>query len=169
MSATTTFAPVPSGEPFRVDVLPERDVVRVVPIGELDLATVPELAGQLQELRDVGFQRLVLDLRRLEFIDSTGLHLIVKLDRDARREGHEFAVIPGPPAVQRLFDLTGVAEHVHLHSPASPSELDGQPASEPTCDQHGSPHHQPGTIIIRVSGGSSPSSGIAAMPLPKQI
>jgi len=101
-------------EPFRVEIQREREIVRVVLIGELDLATIGELSGHLQELRDAGVERLVLDLRRLEFIDSSGLHLILELDRDARSDGHEFAVTPGPPAIERLFKLTGIDQHVHV-------------------------------------------------------
>jgi anti-sigma B factor antagonist len=114
-------ASVPSRDkaPFRVDVQPNRDVVRVVPIGELDVATVGQLAAQIQELRDVGFKHLVLDLRRLEFIDSSGLHLILQLDSDARKDACEFAIIIGPPAVQRLFELTGTAEHLPFRPPGA--------------------------------------------------
>lgn len=70
---------------FRVDVQPERDVVFAAPVGELDLETVGELAGQLDQLREVGFSRLVLDLRRLRFMDSSALHLII--DTDDRAQG----------------------------------------------------------------------------------
>ena len=68
-----------SGTPFRVDVHPERDSVRVVPVGELDTATADELQTKLCELREAGFDRVVLDLRELEFLDSTGLRLLVVL------------------------------------------------------------------------------------------
>lgn len=97
--------------PLRVDVRRERDVVRVVPIGELDLATTSELERQLHELRDAGFRRIVLDLRQLEFMDSTGIRLIVSEDRYARRNGgYEFTLISGPPAIQRVLALCGVLE-----------------------------------------------------------
>ncbi len=124
MSATRSV-PAPDEAPFRVEVQPNRDLVRVVPIGELDLATVGELAAQLRELRDAGFKHFVLDLRRLEFIDSSGLHLILQLDSDARKETYEFAIIAGPPAIHRLFELTGAAEHLPFRHAASADELDG--------------------------------------------
>ena len=99
---------------FRVDVEPQRDVVRVMPIGELDTATVGQLAKELTELRDAGFKCLVLDLRRLDFMDSSGVHLILDADAHARTNGHDFAVIPGPPVIQRLFELSGVGEHLRF-------------------------------------------------------
>jgi anti-anti-sigma factor len=111
-------APIPAvREQFpslRVDVEPEREVVRVVPIGELDMATVGQLAEELTKLRDVGFKCLVLDLRRLEFMDSSGVHLILEADAYARTNGHDFAVIPGPPVIQRLFELSGVGDQLEF-------------------------------------------------------
>jgi anti-anti-sigma factor len=99
---------------LRVDVEPEREVVRVVPIGELDMGTVGQLAEKVTELRDAGFKCVVLDLRRLEFMDSTGLHLILEADAHARTNGHDFTVIPGPPVIQRLFELSGVGGHLRF-------------------------------------------------------
>jgi anti-sigma B factor antagonist len=136
--SATTSVPTPDARarkaPFRVDVQPDRDVVRVVPIGELDLGTVAQLAAQLQELREVGFKHLVLDLRRVEFIDSSGLHLILQLDSDARKGAYEFAVIAGPPAVQRVFELTGAAEHLRFRRAASADEVDGDGTTGPGHD-----------------------------------
>jgi stage II sporulation protein AA (anti-sigma F factor antagonist) len=52
---------------------------------------------------------LTLDLSGLEFIDSSGLAAIVYADSSCERNGHEFAVICGPDAVQRVFELSGLA------------------------------------------------------------
>lgn len=100
--------------PFHIDVHPERDVVRVVPVGELDLATAPELEAQLHELGRSGFERLVLDLRRLRFVDSAGIRVIVTAHRHAGAGGGEFSLIGGPPAVQRALELCGLLEHLHV-------------------------------------------------------
>ena len=97
---------------FRVDVEPDRSRVRVIPVGELDLATVDQVADQVHELREAGFVHVVLDLRGLEFMDSTGLRLVLGLDREAREAGHELTLIPGPPAVQHVFELAGVCERL---------------------------------------------------------
>jgi anti-anti-sigma factor len=102
-------------QPFSVRVAPERDRVRVIPAGQLDIATVHGLEQQLRQLIDVGFRRLVLDLRELDFIDSTGLHLILSLDAESRTDGIDFALIPGPDAVQRIFELSGVLERLPFH------------------------------------------------------
>ena len=101
--------PDPHHSPFRIDVHPERTIVRVAPAGELDIATVSLLAVQLQELRDSGFDRIVLDLRKLTFMDSTGIALLIAEDRAARDDGHDFTLISGPHAIQRVLEVCGIA------------------------------------------------------------
>ena len=95
-----------SPEPFELELVPERDGVRIVPSGALDMATAPILDARLSELRDSGFRRLLVDLRELTFIDSTGLRLLLAYDADSRQDGFAFALIPGSPTVQRVFELT---------------------------------------------------------------
>jgi anti-sigma B factor antagonist len=99
---------MPSSPLFRVEVVPERDRVLVVPRGELDLATVTELEAQIQELRSRGFAAIVLDLRQLTFMDSTGLRLMLQLHAEARSDGFRFAIIDGEGPVRRLLKLTCV-------------------------------------------------------------
>jgi anti-sigma B factor antagonist len=103
-------------EPFRCEVEPARASVNVRPIGELDLATVPAVEAQLAELWSLGFTRLALDLRGVRFLDSTGLRLVMAWTASASADGFAFGVIPGPPEVQRLFELAGVTEHVTVWS-----------------------------------------------------
>ena len=92
---------------FTVAVAPDRREVAVVPRGELDLATVEALENEVCELRDAGFEEIVVDLRRLSFMDSTGLALLVTLRNDAMRTGYRLTLRPGPPSVQRVFAITG--------------------------------------------------------------
>lgn len=88
------------------EVVPERDAVRVCPVGELDMATVGSLGGQIQDVRRAGFRHVILDLRKLRFMDAAGLSLILALDAEARQDGFSIALVPGPPAVQRVFEVT---------------------------------------------------------------
>ena len=97
---------------LRCEVVPERDAVRVCPIGSLDMATVRVHEQQLEELREAGFRRLIVDLGGLCFMDSTGLRLALKWHAAAQEDGFEIGFAPGPPAVQRVFELTGTSEHV---------------------------------------------------------
>jgi anti-sigma B factor antagonist len=91
--------------PFRVDVHAERDIVRVAPVGELDCATVAQLQAQISELRASGFDHLVLDLRGLTFMDSSGVALILDEHLSARRDGREFVLINGAPPIQRVLKV----------------------------------------------------------------
>lgn len=80
--------------------------------GELDLESAPELDRQLREVAGASPGRLLIDLSGLEFMDSTGLSVIVHAHRDSQANGHQLALRPGPPQVQRLFELTGVRQHL---------------------------------------------------------
>lgn len=73
--------------------------------GELDLVSADLLERQVETLRQA-FDPIVLDLRRVNFIDSTGLRLLLSLRNAAKREGQDLILVPGPRRVQRIFDLT---------------------------------------------------------------
>lgn len=104
LSAPTT---TPNADP--PEVLPDGDAVRVRPIGSLDIATAPVLEQQLQEMREAGSRRLIVDLGGLSFMDSTGLKLALRWDAAARQDGFQICFIPGPPVVQRVFEITGTS------------------------------------------------------------
>jgi anti-anti-sigma factor len=103
--------------PFRIEVHRTQAAVTVVPVGELDLATSAELEAELRAARTAASGELRLDLRELDFIDSSGIHVILAADRDAEREGCAFAVIPGRPAVQRVLEVSGVSGRLRFRTP----------------------------------------------------
>ena len=104
-------------EPFRCDTVPSHGKVHVIPRGEIDLASVSLFEAKLRELRETGFDHLVVDLRDVTFMDSTGLRLILSWDDESRAEGVDFELIPGPPVVQRLFEITGVTGRLRFVEP----------------------------------------------------
>ncbi len=106
----------PGAAPFEVRVQPDRERVIVELRGELDLAAIPQLREQCDELLGAGFRHLVLDLRELAFIDSTGLNLLIELYAGARRDGWELALIPGSDAVHRVFVVSGTVEYLPFTS-----------------------------------------------------
>jgi anti-sigma B factor antagonist len=114
-------------EPFRCEVEPDRASVIVRPVGELDLATAPIIDAQLSELVGAGFKSLVLDLRKLRFLDSAGLRLLLSWDTKSRAAGVDMRMLPGPPAVQRVFDVAGVTDLVSF------SRLNGAGAHGPAA------------------------------------
>jgi anti-sigma B factor antagonist len=94
--------------PFHCDVVPDGDVVHVRPFGELDLATAPDLEASLVELSSDGHPKVVLDLAGLTFVDSSGMRAIVEAYHTAARHRVELEIRPGPPNVQRAFQLAGL-------------------------------------------------------------
>ena len=89
--------------------------------GELDLASGPELEAELAKAAPPETTQVVVDLRELEFMDSTGLSIIVRAHQHLSGTGCELGLVRGSPQVQRLLDLTGVAERLPLA--AAPEEL----------------------------------------------
>jgi anti-sigma B factor antagonist len=92
--------------PFGVELSQAGATLTVCPTGELDIATVPRLADALHAAQPT-YDRLVLDLRGLSFIDSSGLRLVLMEVERAADEGRTVEVIPGDERVQRIFRLTG--------------------------------------------------------------
>ena len=59
----------------------------------------------------------VLDLRELTFMDSSGLRLILSAHAAARRDGAILEIVPGPPSVQRVFQICGVEDELRFVAP----------------------------------------------------
>jgi anti-sigma B factor antagonist len=118
-------------ESFRIDVHPERETVRVAPVGELDLATVTPLRERLDELLEPECRSVVLDLRGVTFIDASALHLIVSRNTYARESGIEFAIIQGPPAVRRVFAITGLLDRLPFRAMSAENGGSVRPTTSP--------------------------------------
>ena len=87
---------------------------RLTPSGELDVATVPTLEGELDAVADVDPDLvIVVDLTELTFMDSTGLHLLVRL---SERFPKRLRVINGSSSVERLLDLSGARDRLPIIS-----------------------------------------------------
>jgi len=110
---------VPSN--FNVEVRDDRQAVVIEVSGELDLASSPALEHELERGAGSGAPLVIVDLRKLEFMDSTGLSVLVRAHQRASESDRKFGVVKGPPQVQRLLDLTGVADRLTLVD--SPDEL----------------------------------------------
>jgi anti-anti-sigma factor len=87
---------------------------RLVLSGELDLASAEELEAQLKQLESSEPELLVLDLRELEFMDSTGLRAVIAADARARDRGARLVVVRAPEEVDRVFRLTRMDQHLEL-------------------------------------------------------
>jgi anti-anti-sigma factor len=94
--------------PFTCQVSTEEGLAVVSPRGELDMATVGAVEERLKQLRRQGVGKIVLDLGGLTFMDSSGLHLVTRWTNEASQDGFAFELEPGPPAVQRIFELAAM-------------------------------------------------------------
>ena len=79
--------------------------------GELDVDTTPQLEQTLRDPHSQA-QLVVLDMRDLAFMDSSGVHAIVNAGARVRRLGHRLVILRGPPDVDRVFALTGNTRNV---------------------------------------------------------
>jgi anti-sigma B factor antagonist len=83
--------------------------------GELDLATAPQLTTAFERVSELdGIQLAVVDLRNLEFLDSTGLEAIMKFEARSRGQGVDLAVVRGPRAVERLFSVMQLDQKLRI-------------------------------------------------------
>jgi anti-anti-sigma factor len=107
--------------PFEVTTAQLDDGVRVVAVrGELDLSTASELRGPLEKAVATSDGSLLIDLSQCEFIDSTGIALVVRawqgLDRDADGGGGgRLAICGANTQVRRVLEITGLELSISVH------------------------------------------------------
>jgi anti-sigma B factor antagonist len=106
---------------FNVEIRNGTQAVVIGVTGELDLASSPALEQELERGAAAQAEVVIVDLRKLEFMDSTGLSVLVRAHQRATENGQRFCVVKGPQQVQRLLSLTGVADRLNLGD--SPDEL----------------------------------------------
>ena len=109
-------------EPFAIDIDERDDRVVVTPRGELDMATAPELE-QVVMSRLLDGRWVVLDLRGLDFIDSSGLRVVVGAHRSAEERDGRFTCVRGAPGstVHRIVEIAGIDGVIEMvDDPAQP-------------------------------------------------
>jgi len=96
-------------EPFAIDIEERDGRVDVTPRGELDMASAPELEQAIQPRLEDGTW-VVLDLRSLDFIDSSGLRVVVGAHRAAEERGGRFTCVRGASGttVHRIVEIAGI-------------------------------------------------------------
>jgi anti-anti-sigma factor len=99
---------------LEVNTHEEDGSVRLALTGELDISSAPRVDDELTRVEADAPGVVVLDLRGLAFMDSTGLRLIVSADARAREQGRRLVVVKGPEAVQRIFRVTRLDERLDM-------------------------------------------------------
>jgi anti-sigma B factor antagonist len=102
--------------------------VRVALRGELDLEHAYTFDEEMRRVENTRPPCVVLDLRGLAFLDSSGLARLLAVNRRARRERRRLLLVRGTPPVQRLLAITAVGQHFETVSEV-PAELQAAPAA----------------------------------------
>lgn len=93
----------------------ERGGIRVlVASGELSLAAAAELEQRLHEALTPEVRMVVLDVEQVDFIDSTGLSVLVRAHQRAQESGIEFGIVKPASQFERLLRLTGLEDRLTL-------------------------------------------------------
>src|SRR5689334_5920705 len=93
-----------------MNVCPDLDRVVLMVSGEIDVATIDDLDGAVRQLRAASWPLIVLDLRHVQLIDSTGLAWLVRTARSARVTGWTLGLVDGSAALTRLLEITGTRD-----------------------------------------------------------
>ncbi|MGY6502493.1 MAG: STAS domain-containing protein [Acidimicrobiales bacterium] len=97
-----------------IDVEERGDWQVLAVAGELDVATTPRVRNEIVRLVADGATRLVLDLSRVDFIDSFGLGVLVGALKRVRSHGGEMRVVITEPRVLKVVELTGLDRVLEL-------------------------------------------------------
>jgi anti-sigma B factor antagonist len=97
-----------------IDAREEEGVNVLALTGEFDLAGVQGFEQALKELESAGVELVLVDLGGLDFMDSSGLRALVMADQRAKKAGRRLAIVPGPPSIRRVFEITQLDDRLDL-------------------------------------------------------
>jgi anti-anti-sigma factor len=113
-------------ESVQVQITRDGETAMVAVSGDFDMAAAARVEGALLSVEDGTIAVIVLDLRGVTFLDSTGLRTITSADARARRDPHELRIVRGPEHIQKLLHVTGMDKILPLvDSPDETPERDG--------------------------------------------
>jgi anti-anti-sigma factor len=94
--------------PFDIRVVHTGQGTHISPTGELDIATTPSLEQAITEATSERGASLVLDLRELTFMDSTGLRTLAQTNARAESDGFSLSIVRGPRQIERVLEISGL-------------------------------------------------------------
>ncbi len=83
--------------------------------GEIDVYTAPRLREAIVASIDAGHTRLVIDVEKVEFLDSTGLGVLVGALKKVRADGGTLDIVCTQERILKIFDITGLDKVFGLH------------------------------------------------------
>jgi anti-anti-sigma factor len=129
--------------PFSTRIDSRNGVTNIALTGELDIASVPVLESLLTAADQDGARAIVVDLRDLSFVDSSGLHALVRAYRRSEQGGRPLLLVGATPSTRRLCEMTRTEFILDARGTA---ELlgrftgDGSPAREQDLEAGAEPH-----------------------------
>ena len=84
--------------------------------GDVDLVTARELETELLETVDDGARRVVVDLTETTFLDSGGIHALVRAGESLRSSGLQFGIVCSSPRIKRILEITGIDRTFGIHA-----------------------------------------------------
>jgi anti-sigma B factor antagonist len=116
-------------QPLAVERTSDEGVELVLVEGELDIATAPRLISVLNRAVQEALQSLVVDLSDVDFMDSTGLALLINAHRRLTRRRKGFAVVCPPGPLWRVFEVTDMVDTLHVCPDRSSAWVAAAPAT----------------------------------------
>ncbi|MFL5841495.1 MAG: STAS domain-containing protein [Thermoleophilaceae bacterium] len=104
----------PTWQPFSVTVSRDGDRATVELRGELDLSGTDRLRSAIEQAEEPPTGLLVLDLSKLDFIDSTGLEVVLRAARRAHDSGRRLIVARPSRYVRRLLEMTAIDQSLDV-------------------------------------------------------
>jgi anti-anti-sigma factor len=103
--------------PLAIDTeLQGQDSARLTAVGELDIATVPQLESVVGSLLARGARDIAIDLSQVSFIDSSALRMFIVLHGRAAREGWSVSIVDPSEQARSVFEITGADQHLRVES-----------------------------------------------------
>src|SRR5215218_4536998 len=110
-------------ESFSIERLDDTVQVHLKLKGDLDLYTSPTFDDALVAVEGEKWPTIVLDMRELEFLDSMALRLIMRTQARAKQDGRRLVIVRGPAFLDRVLELSGLADHLELVDEPPPAEV----------------------------------------------
>ena len=104
-----------SPQPFEVRTERAGRVHRLIPTGELDIATTPILERAFEAVYEGDAAMIIVDLTELSFMDSTGIRALMQMN-EACEGADRLRIVNGSPAVVKVLDVTGVRRQLPIIS-----------------------------------------------------
>lgn len=95
-----------------MEFAPDRERVTMRVVGEIDLATADAVEKPLLDLFDTGFAHVVVDLRDVSFMDSSGIRVLITAHQHAESLGARLSTVVGASRIRRTLELSGAIDYL---------------------------------------------------------